>query len=455
MQCATPRLMISASGSGAGKTTITCAILKLLVEKKYATIAFKCGPDYIDPMFHSTVSGAPCHNLDTFLMTEDQCRTLFAERSQGMDIAVVEGVMGYYDGISDSADGSTYHMAKTLKAPVLLVVNCKGMALSISALIKGFSEFMPESRIQGILLNGIKSEMYQFYKTIIETNTGIKVYGYLPNLEKYHLDSRHLGLVTPYEIKDFHRKAEMLAQTILETVDIEGLVELARTAEPLEYHPSEFHKVADVKIAIAQDRAFNFYYEDSLSVLERMGAELIPFSPLEDKPLPDGISGVYIGGGYPELFGETLAGNEIMLDSLRKVIDDGMPVFAECGGFMLLCRGVANNQGFYSSLTGIVKSDCEMTNRLQRFGYITMTAQRDNILCKKGHVCNGHEFHYSDSTDNGNGFIAVKPYSKRTWECIHLTDNLFAGFPHFHFRGNPDMAESFIRHCDRYQKKQG
>lgn len=455
MECVTPRLVISASGSGAGKTTITCAILKALVEKQYAISAFKCGPDYIDPMFHTTISGAPCHNLDSFLMTEEQCRTLFAEKSQGMDIAVVEGVMGYYDGIADSVEGSTYHMANTLKAPVLLVVNCKGMALSSSALIKGFAEFMPSSRIQGILLNGVKSGMYQFYKKIIEANTGIRVYGYLPTLEKFRLASRHLGLITPYEIRDFQKTAERLAQTIADTVDLSGLIELAKSAEPLEYQPSSFPKVAEVKIAIAKDRAFNFYYEDSLFVLEQMGAQLVPFSPLEDKPLPEGISGVYIGGGYPELFSETLSGNERMLASLKEAVAQGMPVLAECGGYMLLCQGMSDKQGFYVPLAGVVESRCEMTNHLQQFGYITLTAQRDNLLCKKGHQYNGHEFHYSESTNNGDGFVAVKPFSGKTWECIHLTENLFAGFPHFHFRGNPDMAESFLRNCDRYQKKQG
>ncbi|MFA6808286.1 MAG: cobyrinate a,c-diamide synthase, partial [Eubacteriales bacterium] len=315
MRAILPRIMFAAPTSGSGKTTITCAILKALLNIGTIPAAFKCGPDYIDPMFHSEVIGAKSRNLDLFMLSEDVCRYLLVKNSTAAQIAVLEGVMGFYDGLGgNSSTASSYHLAKATDTPVVLIVNCKGASLSMAALIEGFVKFRPDSGIKGIILNNLAGSMYPLYKEMIEKETGLKVIGYFPNLKECSLESRHLGLITAAEVGDLENKIEILAEQVRKSIDLKALMDIAESAVEIEYPEYVFQKNADITIAVAKDRAFCFYYQDSLELLEKMGAKLCYFSPLRDEEIPV-CDGLLLGGGYPELYAKELSGNPKMLAS--------------------------------------------------------------------------------------------------------------------------------------------
>ncbi len=450
MKVKLPRVMFAAPESGAGKTTVTCAVLKALLESGSRVAAFKCGPDYIDPMFHTEVVGAPSRNLDLFMLSEDICRYLLAKNSNNTDIALIEGVMGYYDGISGKCvDAGSYDLARRTKTPVILIVGCKGAHLSTAALVKGFAEFRSDSNIQGIILNNVSSPLYPSYKKAIEGETGIPVIGFMPMIEKCRLESRHLGLVTAAELSDLQEKISRLAMQAMESIDMDQLREIADKAPELEYDEPLIKKVADVRVAVARDKAFCFYYSDALDLLEEMGAKIIPFSPLSDTGLP-ACDGVILGGGYPELYAGELSANKSMLESVRKAVGDGLPCMAECGGFMYLFDAVKVNDTEGKTveypMAGVISGTAFITKKLTRFGYVTLTAQKDNLLGGKYGQINAHEFHYSDSTSNGEDYTATKP-DGREWKCVHASETLFAGYPHIHLWGNRSFAENYIKKC--------
>lgn len=448
----TARIMIAGTGSGCGKTTVTCGILNALVNRGVRTSAFKCGPDYIDPMFHTEITGIKSRNLDTFLLGDNNLKYLLYKNSVGNDISVIEGVMGFYDGLGNDGRHSSYSISRLTGTPVVLVVNPKGMALSIAAIINGFRAFMPENNIKGVIINSVSPGLYQMYKTMIEEKTGIRVLGFLPPMPEAVIESRHLGLVTAEEIKDIRKKLNIMAKNAEEFIDIDALVSLAQTAGAMEYNKVSVRKKYACNIAVAKDKAFCFYYEDSLELLREMGAELTYFSPLEDKKLPENIQGLILGGGYPELYAEKLSSNKTMLKSIKDTLSEGCPTYAECGGFMYLQQSISDKQNNKYPMTGVLDGNSTMCERLTRFGYTTLTAKEDNLFCKKGESINAHEFHYSDSDNNGNGFESVKPGGKRKWECIFASDTLFAGYPHIHFYGNTKFAVSFLQKCCNFSK---
>lgn len=441
-----PRFMISAPGSGSGKTTIVCGLLKALIEKGLNVAAFKSGPDYIDPMFHSRVIGAKSRNLDLFMLGKETTRYLVAKNSRQADVAVFEGAMGFYDGMGKTTEASAYELACTCDVPVVLVVNGKGAALSIAATIKGFKDFRKDSHIVGAILNNVNPMSYLFYKDVIEQETGVKLLGYFPAMQDCNFESRHLGLVTAEEIGDLQQIVERLAVQAAKSVDLEALLEIARAAQPLSYNEVSLEPLGKARIAIAQDKAFCFYYQDALDLLTELGAELVPFSPIADKHLPEHISGLVLGGGYPELYAEQLAANKELLQEVKTAIDGGMPCFAECGGFMYLLERYCEGEKIYNWV-GAVPGESAMTKKLTRFGYVHLTAQQDNVLCRAGEKINGHEFHYSDSTNNGTGFLAAKASGRGSWECATATPTLYAGYPHIHLWGNPEFARNFVQHC--------
>ncbi|MCL2474590.1 MAG: cobyrinate a,c-diamide synthase [Chloroflexi bacterium] len=447
----TPRIMLAAFASGSGKTTVTCALLQALVNKNLKSAAFKCGPDYIDPMFHSQIIGVPCCNLDVFMLGEDIVLSLLVKNSNQADIAVLEGVMGYYDGLYGvSTYASSYHVADITKTPVVLVVNGGGTFLSLAALIKGFAAFKTDSHIKAVILNNISSKSYNMYKTIIEEVSGLPVLGYLPKLPQAIFDSRHLGLVTAAEVKDLKEKMNILAQNAQEYIDIDAFLKIAAQAAPIETTYIAAAKVAEVTIAIACDKAFSFYYADGLDVLKEMGAVLVPFSPLADKKLPL-CNGLILGGGYPELYAKILQDNiSLRQDILQKYLD-GLPIYAECGGFMYLLDSLKQKDGAVFNMCGVIKGQSFMTDSLKRMGYATVTCQQDNILCCKNMAVKAHEFHCSDSTNNGNVFMAQKN-NGQSWPCIHANGQIFAGYPHFHFSGAPILAQNFIKACAAINK---
>ena len=317
-----PRVLIAGTSSGSGKTTVVCAILTLLARRGIGVTAAKCGPDYIDPMFHESVLGIPSANLDPFFCDGNLLRSLLA--SSAGEMTVIEGVMGYYDGTgADGTDNSTYTVAAKTDTPVILVVNAKGASTSLLAVIEGFLHFLPDSRICGVIFNNMTAMTYAMLKKQLEKRFGEKfrVVGYIPKLpEDCILGSRHLGLITAAEIGDLREKLEKIADLCSETLDLDALFEIARTAESLEYSPPIIPELTAVKIAVARDAAFCFYYKDTLNLLEKMGAELVSFSPLADEPLPADADGLLLGGGYPELYADTLEKNEISSDIISYAI---------------------------------------------------------------------------------------------------------------------------------------
>jgi cobyrinic acid a,c-diamide synthase len=445
-----PRILFGAAGSGSGKTTVTCAVIKALQNKGVEPAAFKCGPDFIDPMFHSKVLGAGSANLDLFLMGAQACKMLIAEKSGDAAIAVIEGVMGYYDGIGATDECSTYHLSKETGTPAVLIVECRGVSVTISAILNGIRNFRPDSNIKGVIFNRIKPSMYEFYKSIVESNTPLVVLGYMPDMPECRFESRHLGLVTADEIGDLRVKIDRLAEQAAETVDLDAIIKMATNALPLEYVPQSFEKQFEVKIAVARDNAFCFYYEDSLAVLKKLGAKILTFSPLAGELLPE-CDGFILGGGYPELYLEQISQNTDMLRSIHDAVADARPCLAECGGFMLLQKSIKDKNGVEYKSAGVIDGQAYMTERLTRFGYVRLTARRDNLLCAAGESIGGHEFHYSDSTTCGDSFVAQKPAGAKCYSCIEAGKTLFAGYPHIHFMGNVSFAVNFLTACQKYK----
>lgn len=449
MQLELPRLLIGGTQSGCGKTTVTSAILQAFVDRGQTPAAFKCGPDYIDPMFHTEIIGAPSRNLDLFLCEPDMVRALLAKNGAGAPLAVIEGVMGYYDGVGGTTtQASACDLAMQTDTPSVLVLSVKGMSLSAAAVLRGFAEFAPNT-VSGVILNDVSEGMYAYYRDIIEQNTWIRVYGHLPHCPEAEIGSRHLGLITAGEITDLKERLHRLAELAARTIDLDGLLALACSAPTLPYTPFSPQPVCTppVRIGLARDRAFCFYYADSLDLLRALGAELVEFSPLYDRAIPDGLHGLYLGGGYPELMRETLGANRTMCDSIAHAVRGGLPTIAECGGFMYLQQRIEEQ-----SMAGVLPGAAHLEKKLQNFGYITLAAQRDTMLCRAGQSIRAHEFHYSVSDDAGDAFCASKPLRKREWSCIHATDTIFAGYPHLHLCANPDFAINFVRRCDAYRK---
>lgn len=444
-----PRILLGAAASGSGKTLITCGLLQALKNRKLQVTSFKCGPDYIDPMFHSRVIGTKSRNLDSFFADEDTVRYLLEKNARDCEISVIEGVMGYYDGLAGiSAKASAYDVAKITKTPAVLIVNAKGMSLSAAAFIKGFVEYQEDSQIRGVILNQVSSMMYPRLKQIIEEELSIKVYGYVPVVKDCVLESRHLGLVMPEEIVDLQQKLMELAEILEKSVDIDGLLELAEHAEelPVQESPVAYHTGRKIRIALAKDEAFCFFYQDNLELLEEMGAELVPFSPIHDKKLPEHIDGMLFHGGYPELYAKKLSENKEMLAAVCAAVQTGIPYMAECGGFMYLHQEMEDMEGHSWPMAGVIHGKSWRTPRLTRFGYITL----EDGICFGEHVgaIRAHEFHYFDSDCCGEAYTAKKPLSSRSWKCIHSDGQGMSGFPHMYYYSNLRVPEQFLRACE-------
>ena len=433
------RLLIAGTGSGCGKTTAVCAILQALKNRGEDVGAFKCGPDYIDPMFHSEIIGAQSANVDLFFAGEELARRLFLKNARSLN--VIEGVMGYYDGLSTaSPEASSWHVAQALAAPAVLVVNGRGMALSAAAVVKGYMALRAPHGIAGVLLNRVSPMVYPQLKAAIEAECGVTVYGYLPAMPEAELESRHLGLVTAREVAGLREKTQALARQAEKSVDLDGLIALARSAPALTADGPAVERLGHARLAVARDRAFCFYYRDNLALFEALGAEIVPFSPLTDRALPS-CDGLYLGGGYPELHAAGLSANESMRASIRAAVVDGLPTIAECGGFMYLTESIDGRP-----MAGALPGGCENKGRLVRFGYAALRAGRDSLLFEAGDEIRAHEFHYWDAADPGDALEAVKP-SGRSWRCAHVSDTLYAGFPHLYFPSRPKAARRFIQKC--------
>ena len=446
-----PRIILSATKSGSGKTLITCALLEALKRRTLEVSAFKCGPDYIDPMFHRKVLDIPSRNLDLYFTDENTTRALFMKDNEA-DISVIEGVMGLYDGLGGvSEEASAYHLARTLKAPVILIIDARGMGRSILAEIAGFLSMDREKLIAGVILNRMSGMFYPAIKAEIEKSFDIEVLGYFPVNSKLHLDSRYLGLKLPQEIENLREMAVTAAEALEETVDIDRIIKLAESAKSLEaesplwLNENYWQKFSDrkKKIAVAYDRAFCFYYEDNFRILRNMGAELEFFSPIRDEKLPDHIDGILLGGGYPELLARELSANETMKESIRNAVARGIPVLAECGGFMYLNQSIITEDGSSWDMVGLIPGECRYVGKLVRFGYIGLESQSSELL-REGEEIRGHEFHYFDSDNNGRICLAKKPTGKRNWQCIHNINGGLVGYPHLYYASRPEFVERLL-----------
>ena len=457
-----PRILLAAGASGSGKTLITCGLLQALVNRGMKVASFKCGPDYIDPMFHSKVIGTKSRNLDTFFTGREKTRELLAVNSEGCDIAVMEGVMGYYDGVGGiSTMASAYDLADSTDTPVILIVNSKGMSLSLLAYIKGFLEYKKDSHIKGVIFNQMSSMLYPRMKEAVEKELGISVYGYVPKVEDCVIESRHLGLVLPEEIPELKERLMRLADILEKSLDIDGILSLASGAKELE-NPvekegaeiSSWRLPKRVRLAVADDEAFCFFYEDNLRLLEEMGAELVRFSPMRDSRMPQNTDGLLLYGGYPELNAKKLEDNHSMRKDIKEKILSGMPCMAECGGFMYLHEEMEDMEGKLRRMAGVISGKAYRTPKLSRFGYITLTLKEgETVFGVNPGKLPAHEFHYFDSENCGASFRADKPLSKRGWDCIHGSDRLMAGFPHLYYYGNPRLAQAFLEKCLEYKKE--
>lgn len=437
-----PRILIAGTNSGCGKTTFVSGLLTALKRREKDLRAFKCGPDYIDPMFHASALGVPCRNLDLQFFDENTLR--FSLAKNGGSLSVIEGVMGYYDGVGMTTRASSYAVAMASDTPAVLVVDARGAAHSVLAVIGGFLNLHPKSHIRGVILNRCSAMLYPRMKQAIADQFGGAVLplGYLPVMKDCTLESRHLGLITAQEMTDLQEKLEVLADQIEKSVDIPALLSLAASAPELSWEPVALPEEGlPLRIAVARDNAFCFYYEDNLDLLRSLGAELVPFSPIADAALPENIRGLYLGGGYPELYAESLSENQSMKDSIRQALEAGLPCIAECGGFLYLQKELEGRP-----MVGFLPGTGHNTGKLSRFGYVTLTAQKDNLLCAAGEQIPAHEFHYYDTTCNGEDFLAQKA-DGRAWRCGIATETLYAGFPHFHFYAHPQMAARFLAAC--------
>ena len=444
------QFLVAAPCSGSGKTTLTCALLAALKRRGQDPCSFKSGPDYIDPMFHRAVLGVESHNLDLFFSAPETVRALYAQAAAGHGAAVCEGAMGFYDGLGGVSDtASAWHLADTLGLPVLLVVQPRGASLTLAAQINGLKQFRTPSHLAGILLNDCAAHLYALLAPMLERETGLPVLGYLPHLPQAAVESRHLGLKTADEIADLQEKIALLADALV--LDWQRLAVLTEKPAP-EALPGAAAPTS-VRIAVAKDEAFCFTYAETLDALRDAGAELVLFSPVQDAVLPENIGGLYLPGGYPELYARQLSENCALRAAIRDAVQEGLPTAAECGGFLYLGQALEGVDGKVYPMAGVLPGSGHNAGRLVRFGYAAMTAKADSMLFRAGEALPIHEFHHWDSTANGTAFTACKN-EKMQWECGFANENFYAGFPHLYWAGTP-LPGRFVRAAERYSKTKG
>lgn len=445
------KILIAGVTSGSGKTTVVLGILKAL-SKKYKIQSYKVGPDYVDTKFHTRITKRPTRNLDNYLVPNSQTLNyLFTADTEGIDLGIVEGVMGLYDGLGTDKDAySTASVAKQLNIPVILVINARATSTSAAAILKGFIDFDKKVPIKGVIINNVMSENhYKLVAGAIHRYLDIPVLGYLPHNSEISLPSRQLGLVPDDELPGIDKKIAEIAQEVEEHIDLQQLESLAALST-VNKNISFNIPTTKLRVGIAKDEAFNFYYADNLKLLKKAGVSLVPFSPINDQHLPS-IDALYFGGGYPEEFAKQLADNV----SLKKEIMDfsvkGKPIYAECGGLMYLGKLLKQGQHEYP-MVGIFNGQSEMTPRLKKFGYCNAAPQKDCLLGKKGQKIVGHEFHHSMFTPLDDHLKPVLKMQKirdqqvvDTWQGGYQIRNTFASYLHVHFYQSEDGFNYFLQ----------
>lgn len=444
------KLMVAGMRSGCGKTTVTLGLTALLQDMGFSLQLYKTGPDYIDPMFHSVLSGRPCINLDPWFLDSAGLKKAFFGNASGADFLLVEAAMGLTDGISGEGErGSALQVAEALSLPVLLLVD-RGQ----EAEARLYLDTLPAGRVRGILLNeggaghadraaaadagGRESERAALPREI----AGIPVLGLLPEIPGAALKSRHLGLTVPEDGTEIVRRALLTGRALRGCLDSAELLKLAAGEE-------------SYRIAIARDEAFSFFYEENLRLLRECGAEPVFFSPLRDSSLPAGVSGLWLPGGYPELYAEALSANEAMRGDIQDSVRGGLPVVAECGGFMYLMEELESAGGAFWPMCAVLSGRAFRTEKLQRFGYIELEAKCDTLLLKKGERLRSHEFHYWDAEQPGTSVHAEKANGSRSWECVVGSKSMFAGYPHIYLAAFPAAAEHLSEACREFCRQRG
>lgn len=484
--------VIAGTGSGSGKTTAALGIMAWLAGMGHRVAPFKVGPDFIDPGHHTALTGTPSRNLDSWMLTREMNQRIFARGVQGRDMAVVEGVMGLFDGYSGVSEaGSTAQMAKWLGLPVVLLVDARSMARSAAAIVKGFEEFDPDLEFAGVIFSKTGSDRhYQYLKEAVEDRCRMKCLGHIPRNEQLVMPERHLGLVTSDEHMISSGMIGTLVSLIDEHTDLKNMllklpdinVERALInphsssdtlgtpetdpeykSKKIQEYGEKTDKIKPVRIAVARDKAFCFYYPENLEFLSAAGAELVFFSPISDAVLPEDIHGIYLGGGYPELFAEKLSRNTDLQKQIKAKSDGGMPVYGECGGFMYLCSYIIGMDGLTKyPMTGCFPFTAAMSKKMRSLGYREVTLACDSPVGKKGDVLRGHEFHYSSLKDGSlecDGMHRIYRASARAGKQVSLEgyqkDNTLGSYMHIHFGSHSGAAKAFVRSCRKFQDKTG
>lgn len=458
MQVDIPRLVVAAPSSGCGKSTVAMGLMAALAEE-HTVQGFKVGPDYIDPGYHTVACGGrPSRNLDAWLVPADAVQRSFARAVQGAEVAIIEGVMGLYDGFDGTQEsGSTAEIAKLLFAPVILVLDVARMARSAGALALGYRDYDPALNVAAVICNNVASPRHASWTRQAVEAIGLPVLGCMPRSAEIKIPERHLGLHTAGEQPDELRALlQRLTCIMRQEVDLQRIWQIARMARPLTVVlPVPSQVDAQVRLAVARDEAFCFYYDDNLDLLRGAGAEIAFFSPLRDAHLPPGSRGVYLGGGYPELYAAQLAANQTLLRDLRAARDAGLPIYAECGGLMYLTQGITDQEGGTYPLAGLLPGYCRLGQHLT-VGYRTVKALRPSLLLRESEEVRGHEFHYSV----WDGLPPQPPYAyawkERTGEGIRhegwAEGALLASYVHLHFGARPDLASRFVAACREVQE---
>ena len=444
-------ILIAGTQSGSGKTTITLGIMAALKRLGHSLIPFKCGPDFIDPTLHRLVTGSCSRNLDLWMMGESFTTECFQRHIAACDIAVVEGVMGMFDG----GPASSAALAKALDIPLVLVLDVRSAAESGAAVLKGFETLDPEIRPQGVILNMVgSSRHYDLVRTAIEKHCQAEVLGYLPRTLDFTIPSRHLGLHMGEESPITPENIDTLARFICQYIDLDRLLAIAELAGS-PGKPFACLSASDtptIRLGVARDKAFCFYYEDNLELLRQAGAEICFFSPLEDDHLPAGIDGIYLGGGYPELYGKTLSRNHSLLAEIRAWAENGKPIYAECGGFMYLTRGITDLDGTFHELAGVFPTRAAMQTKRASLGYREVTTSAPSFFGPAGTVLRGHEFHYSHIEPLDDTSERVYELGNGTTEGYRYKNTL-GGYLHLHFGFNPEAVGNFIHFCSSANKE--
>jgi cobyrinic acid a,c-diamide synthase len=447
-----PRIMITGERSGVGKSTITIGIMAALKARGLDVQPFKNGPDFLDPMHHDSISRRRSRNLDTW-MFPGYVKESFMQNSTGADISVMEGSMGFYDGYDGIAEeGSSAHLSKVLQTPAILVLDATASARSLGAVAKGFIDYDPNVNIAGVIFNHVAGPRH--LEMLKASLRGVECLGGLPSSKGAELKSRHLGLV-PAQEEDNSAHYRAIQEMIERDIDMDRLVQIASEAVDIEHEHLEPRCApsARCRIGVAQDAAFNFYYQDNFDLLRQAGAEIVPFSPLRDQ-LPD-VDGVYIGGGFPELFARQLSDNYGFLRRLAYHAFNDMPIYAECGGLMYLCKSIKDLEGQVIPMAAIFDAKVEMTEKLQSLGYVQASSVRDNLIMRKGASVKGHVFHYSRAYECGEERFAYKLDKDKGIAGNmdgFLVKNTLASYTHLHFGADLNTCRELVNACGKFSR---